>query len=112
MALSKAVVKKQSIKETIKLLEKGYRKEQLRFLKGNKEQLVNELFCGSNLVGKKYKCLKINEIKEIIFKDVNHTEDFMVVICHFKTKDNQIYEIELNLRSKKNGKFVLVGGLG
>ncbi len=55
----------------IKLMDKKYRKEQLAFLKGNKEQFVNELFGGSDVNNNDvYVQMKLTEITKIEVAEV------------------------------------------
>lgn len=62
------VAHKQS--KVIKLMDKGYRKEQIKFLGGNKEQFVNELFGGIDIHTEQYVNLKLTDIENIEIQDV------------------------------------------
>ena len=56
----------------MKLLDKTYRKEQLKFLGGNKEQFVNELFGGVDQLADEYTYIntKFNDIQKIEVAEV------------------------------------------
>ena len=65
----KAVVAHKQSK-VIKLTDKGYRKEQIKFLNGNKEQFVDELFGGIDIHTEEYINVKLSEIENIEIQDV------------------------------------------
>ena len=56
--------------KVIKLTDKGYRSEQVKFLDGNKEQFVNELFGGIDIHTELYINLKLTDIENIEVQDV------------------------------------------
>ena len=64
----------------IELLDSEYRDEQLNFFhKGNTENFLNELFCGSFVSEAGFKCLMYNSIKQIKFiKAENIQEGYTV----------------------------------
>src|SRR6056300_1059809 len=60
-----------NMKQILKGLDKSYRKEQLAFLEGNKQQLIDELFGGTEIDNSDvYVNMKINEIEKIEVAEV------------------------------------------
>ncbi len=105
-----AVVNHQE-KKVIKCMDKGYRKEQIAFLDGNKEQFVNELFGGSDISTGKWINLKLDEIDNIEIQDVfERGENEWEYIFHVKSGETVI-EVPLTLR-KSGKKFGFVGAVG
>lgn len=102
-----AAVADHSEKKTMKHLDKTYRKEQLAFLKGNKEQLVNELFGGQDLADSdKYLNFKISEITKIEIIEVIQLKGTTECTYIFKVKrvDQEIYaSLRLIVKGKKFG---------
>ncbi|MFT6983814.1 MAG: hypothetical protein ACJAUD_002594 [Crocinitomicaceae bacterium] len=99
-----AAVADHSEKKTMKYLDKTYKKEQLEFLKGNKEQLVNELFGGQDLSDTdKYLNFKISEITKIEIVEVIQLKATTECTYIFKLMRGE-QEILSSLRLKVNGK--------
>ena len=102
-----------SEKGVLKSLDKSYKKEQLAFLEGNKEQLVNELFGGQNLADTDvYLNFKISEITKIEVVQVIELKGDAGYTYIFKVwKGEQAIMSSLHL--KANGKkFGFEGGRG
>jgi len=98
-------------KKVIKCMDKAYRKEQIAFLDGNKEQFVNELFGGSDISSGKWVNLKLNEIDNIEIQDVfERGENEWEYVFHAKSGET-IIEVSLTLR-KTGKKFGFVGAVG
>lgn len=57
------------IVQVFNYLDQDYREEQLQFL-GNKEQLINKLFCGNSTTSSKFECTKLGDINSIKLVDV------------------------------------------
>lgn len=56
--------------KVIKCLDKTYRKEQIKLLKGNKEQFINEFFAGTDVHTEKYYVVKLVDIENIEVQEV------------------------------------------
>ena len=98
-------VSKRSEKEIFKLLDKKYRKEQLKFLSGNRTQLINELFGGSDLETNDYRNIKFSHILKIEVAEVIREKNGMYkYIFRIKTSDFEIFtSLLLNKKGKKYG---------
>lgn len=100
-------------KSVIKLMDKKYRKEQIAFLKGNKEQFVNELFGGSDVNNSDiYVQLKLNEITKIEVAEVIELKggEGYTYIFRIRGKEKDVY---ISLGLKKTGKkYGFIGSVG
>lgn len=98
-------------KKVIKHMEKAYRKEQIDFLKGNKEQFVNELFGGTDINTNEWVNLKLNEIDNIEIQDVfDRGENEWEYVFHV-TSGEKVLKVPLIL--KQTGKKLgFVGTVG
>lgn len=104
----KEAVMDHNYKKVFKFLDKDYRKEQLKFLEGNKEQLVNELFSGQS--GEKYVTLKVTEILKIEIAEIEKIAEGYVYI--FRVRDTNSDILSDLLLVKKGKKFGFVGASG
>ena len=107
-----AAVDAHSYNGVFKLLDKAYRKEQLKFLEGNKEQLVNELFGGSEMNSDVYVNVKLNDIQSISVEQVVTLKGGQgyTYLFRIQTKEKEILgSILLKKRGKKYG---FVGSVG
>lgn len=98
-------------KKVIKHLDKNYRTEQLAFLKGNKEQFVNELFGGTDINSNEWVNLKLNEIDNIEIQDVfDRGENEWEYVFHV-TSGEKVLKVPLTLKQsgKKLGFVSAVG---
>ena len=98
-------------KGIFKSLDKKYRKEQLRFLKGNKTQLLNELLAGSDIRTDEFVSFQIKniirmEVAEIL--ELNNGDFEYIFRVRAPDKDALC---SLLLRSIK-GKFGFIGAVG
>lgn len=99
-------------KAIFRLLEKKYRKKQLKFLKGNKEQLINELFGGSNEAGV-WRNSKLEEITYCWMYDQELMEDGNYRIWLEVELENNIVSVELIVQTNtKFKKWGIVGAQG
>jgi len=105
----KAAVLEHKTQKVFKFLDKEYRKEQLKFLNGNKEQLVNELFGGMD--SDKYKTIKIAEILKIEVAEVVQNEDGSYDYI-FRVRDANSDILASLLLVKKGKKYGFVGASG
>ncbi len=103
------VAHKQS--KVIRMTDKGYRKEQIKFLDGNKEQFVNELFGGVDIHTEEYINVKFSEIENIEIQDVfDRGDGDWEYVFHVKTGE---YLIKLPLLLRKTGrKYGFIGSKG
>ena len=100
-------------KKVIKMLDKGYKKEQLKILAGNKEQLINELFGGEDLTDHSiYVTIKLDEIKKIEIAEVIQLKGGEGYNYIFRVKSDR-FEVHSSLRLKKRGcKYGFEGAYG
>ena len=98
-------------KAILKHLDKGYRKEQLKFLEGRTEQFINELFGGNDMdtddyVNMKYKDITKIEIAEVIpLKEGGFTYIFRI-------RDGKHDILSSLYLSQKGKKFGFIGAVG
>jgi len=95
----------------LSMTDKNYRKEQLKFLEGRKEQFINELFGGVDIMNEDYintkflDILKI-EVAEIVPKENGNSEYvFLIRAGHHELLKS------LLLKKSKN-KFGFIGAMG
>lgn len=103
-------VKTHDQKAILKHIDKSYKKEQLKLLKGNKSQFINELFSGINEM-EEYKTPELSDIMNVELIDMKAIDDTNYN-CAFEveTGDNVLYvELVLSLNKKKLG---FVGAVG
>ena len=108
-----ATVASNNEKKTLKFLDKAYSKEQLEFLKGDKKQLVDDLF-GGQQVGDtdNYINVKISEVTSIELQQVIKLKGENTYTVFFKIHKGDA-EIISTLSMVLNGKKVaFIGGLG
>lgn len=98
-------------KALLKKLDKKYRKEQLRFLGGNKVQFINELFSGYLGSSDTFITPDFEELAQCTVEEIKYTEDGRVVyrfLC--QCRDTYLgFELTLVQRGKKYG---FVGAVG
>ncbi len=95
-----AAVKEHNNKEIFKHLDKIYRKEQTKFLGGNKTQLLNELFSGMD--GDTFVSMSIDAITKIEIAEVMEEADGNFTYI-FRIRDGE-HDILASLLLKKNKK--------
>jgi hypothetical protein len=102
-----------NMKQILKGLDKSYRKEQLAFLEGNKQQLIDELFGGTEIDNSDvYVNMKINEIEKIEVAEVIQLKggEGYTYIFRIRGAGHDIYA---SLRLKKKGhKYGFIGAVG
>lgn len=97
-------------KGILKALDKAYKKEQLAFLKGNKEQFLNELFGGEDLETGDYQNPKLNDITSIeIINVIKLKEGGYTYIFKVSTVSYSIYSTLYLSVDKKLG---FIGAIG
>ena len=101
--------------KVIKMMNKKYRKDQIRFLKGNKEQFLNELFSGyKNGV---FYNVKFDDIYECLFSELSEDQDgnttcyFILTEQEYDGEEAEEIYVDLLLIFEK-GKWGFVGASG
>ncbi|MFK7787393.1 MAG: hypothetical protein AB8B56_19875 [Crocinitomicaceae bacterium] len=97
--------------KVIKLMDKDYRKEQLDFLNGNKEQFVDELFSGVDQESSKFINSELKNIEAMEIQDVKEAGkdkwEYTFLV------EAGPYKMEISLLLKKNKKkYGFVGASG
>ncbi len=98
-------------KGIFKLLEKNYRGEQLDFLKGNRKQLIDELYSGPDLSDNSYVNSHLDAIIKIEVAEVeqinNETWEYV-----FRIRDES-HDFFMNIQLVKvKNKYKFVGAVG
>ena len=106
-------VNEKNYKGVYKLLEKSYRKEQKKFLKGNKTQLIDELFGGHNELGT-WVNTSLNEIKNIQLMEYELGDNGNSYRVYFEVElEDNILTVELTLSTHEDfKKWGIVGAMG
>lgn len=100
-------------KKVIKMMDKAYRKEQLKNLNGNKEQFVNELFGGEDLKDNSvYVNMKLNEITRIEIAEVIPLKGSNEFNYIFRVRNDRFDILSTLLMKKKGRKYGFVGSFG
>lgn len=104
-------VKDHNQRRVLSAMEKSYYKEQLSFLKGNKEQFVNELFGGNEVGGETYINIRFIEITNIEISEIIPLKEGGFT-CIYRIKDAQ-HEVYVTLQMVKTGrKYGFKGPVG
>ncbi len=97
--------------KVIKLTDKAYRTEQIKFLDGNKSQFVNEFFGGFEINTNEYINLRLEDIEQIeIVELIDEGGGYLDYIFHISSRGSTI-ERMLILR-KTGNKFGFIGSQG
>ena len=98
-------------KAIYRLLDKQYRKEQKRFLGGNKQQLLDELFGGYQWEGDTFVVITIDTVQEIEIAEISVTENgFWEYVFRIRSGSHDI-TVPL-LLVKKRKRYGFVGAVG
>lgn len=98
-------------KAILKHLEKNYRKEQLKFLNGQTNQFINELFGGNDLTTDDYVNIKYKDITRIEIAEVIPLKEGGYTYI-FRIRDGK-HDVLCSLHLAKNGKkYGFVGAVG
>lgn len=93
-----------------KLLEKTYRASQIDFLKGNRTQLINELYSGNDLTGKWHNC-KLENVQEMTLIDYVYNESGSYSVTYNVRCDHTAFDLTIELmKDGKKWKFVGASG--
>lgn len=106
-----SVVEAHQLKATLKCTDKIYRKEQLRFLEGRKEQFVNELFGGMDLNTNSYVNTRFNDILKIEVAEIIPQEDGSFEYI-FRIRDEKHDLLKSLLLRKTKNRFGFIGSMG
>ncbi len=98
-------VKNHSEKDILKAMDKKYRKEQIKFLKGNKKQFIDELFGGEDLTTHEYENQSLNTIEDIeLYSIIKDKEGNYKYIFKSLSADSEIlFTLFLTKRGLKYG---------
>ena len=104
-------VQAHDLKETLKCTDQAYRKEQLKFLEGRKEQFVNELFGGVDIFTGEYVNTRfVNILKIEVAEIIDHGDGYFEYIFRIRDGEHDLLK-SLILRKTKN-KFGFIGSMG
>ena len=104
-------VESHNMNVALKMTDKQYRKEQLKFLEGRREQFINELFGGVDLMTNKYVNTRFTDILKIEVAEIIHQEnDYFEYIFRIRDGEHDITK-SLLLKTIKN-KFGFIGAVG
>lgn len=106
-----AAVTSHKSSKVIKCFDKTYRKEQIKFLSGNKEQFVNELFAGTDANTEKYYNLKLEDIDGIEVFTISEQENGDRKYTFHISSGDLLIEQSLILR-KTGNKYGFIGAVG
>lgn len=96
-------------KKVYRCLDRDYRKEQTKFLSGNKEQLVNELFGGMD--DSEFVVIPVNEVLKCEVAEVEQNSDGLYNYI-FRIRDTK-HDIYASLQLVKKGRrYGFVGASG
>lgn len=106
-----AVVEAHDFEATLNCTDKTYRKEQLKFLEGRKEQFIDELFGGVDIFTEQYVNTRFVNITKIEVAEIVPQEngDFEYIF-RIRIEHNDLLK-SLLLRKTKN-KFGFIGAMG
>ena len=105
-------VKAHDYKVIYKLLEKEYRKDQLKFLGGNRQQLIDDLFGGFN-EAEEWVNAKLDEIQEIWMFEFEETTTNNFKLSFEVELEHNILTVELLLTTSDNRKkWGIIGASG
>ncbi|MCR9173581.1 MAG: hypothetical protein NXI10_13855 [bacterium] len=100
-----------NVRKVYTFLDTKYRNEQRRFLGGDKEQLVNELFSGNEMGGNAFVVIPVTEVVRIEIAEIEENEDGSFVYI-FRVRDTE-HDILAPLTLQKKGRrFGFVGAVG
>lgn len=106
-----AAAKEHRYKKVYRHLDKSYRKEQKKFLKGNKQQLLDELFAGTGIDDLDFAVIPISEILRLEVAEVQELDNGNYTYI-FRVQDAD-HDILASLELVKKGKhFGFVGAVG
>jgi len=92
-------------------MDKTYRKEQLAFVEGRKEQFLNELFGGQDIRTNEYINMKFNDIQHIEVKEVIPLKDGSYNYI-FSIRDGQHLLLRSLLLNKDGRRYGFIGSVG
>jgi len=106
-----AAAKEHNYKGVYRHLDKTYRKEQKKFLKGNKNQLLDELFAGTGIDDPNFTVIPIAEILRIEIAEVMELDNgnFTYIFRVQDTEHDILAPLELVKKGKRYG---FVGAVG
>ncbi|XOV67501.1 MAG: hypothetical protein ACFHU9_17945 [Fluviicola sp.] len=106
-----AAAKAHQYNKVYRLLDKSYRKEQRKFLKGKKKQLLDELFAGTGIDAPNFSVIPISEIIRIEVAEVIAMDNDNYTYI-FRVQDVD-HDILVSLELVKTGnRYGFVGAVG
>ena len=106
-----AAIEAHDMEATLNCTDKSYRKEQLKFLEGRKEQFINELFGGVDIITEEYVNTRFANITKIEVAEIIEQEDgYFEYIFRIRDVEHDLLK-SLLLRKIKN-KFGFIGSMG
>ena len=106
-----SAVETHNMNAVLKMTDKTYRKEQLKFLEGRNEQFINELFGGVDLFTDKYVNTRFAEILKIEVSEIVPQEDGYFEYI-FRIRDSEHDLMKSLLLKKTKNKFGFIGSMG
>ncbi|MDX2361665.1 MAG: hypothetical protein QNK23_12730 [Crocinitomicaceae bacterium] len=103
-------VKSHKVNKVLRFMDKTYKKEQLAFLGGNKEQFVNELFGGTDILTDQWVNIQLKNILKIEIAEVIALKDGSYTYI-FRIWDSE-HDILTSLLLLKNKKMGIEGAWG
>lgn len=98
-----------SLNGVMKTLDKSYRKEQLTFLENRKEQLINELYSGTDLNEQYHNCRLADVLHIELIEWFEEGDNYTII---FNVRCHEQNFIASYLLMKKGSKFGIVGAVG
>jgi hypothetical protein len=105
----KGAIMDHNVNKVYRFLDKDYRKSQRKFLQGDKAQLLNELFSGSD--NETYVTIPIQEILKFEVAEIAENEDGSFTYI-FRVRDVEHDILSYLQLVKKGKKFGFVGAVG
>ena len=95
----------------LKMTDKAYRKEQVKFLGGRKEQFINELFGGVDILTEEYINIEFANILKIEIAEVIPLENGDAEYI-FRIRDGKHDVLRSLLLKKTKNKYGFIGSMG
>ena len=106
-----ASIESHNLDATLKCTDMDYRKEQLKFLEGRKEQFIDELFGGVDMLTDKYVNTRFVNILRIEVAEIIPQESGYFAYV-FRIRDGEHDLIKSLLLKKSKNKYGFIGSMG
>ena len=107
----KAAVESLDLNAVLKMTDKAYRKQQVKFLGGRKEQFINELFGGVDILTEEYINIEFANILKIEIAEVIPLENGDAEYI-FRIRDGKHDVLRSLLLKKTKNKYGFIGSMG